>query len=147
MLNREVCMIKRIFLSIVICLTLLFTGCDTLKVYNFSEMLPPLMDIETQYPYTVKITVTESVTGESVEFNEGRDHELIRMQLEGIQSIRDKYDVEEHGEPRYTVEFQTTTGKFTLVILSEVDFLIDGYHYESVRSGADLYYFASLFAK
>ena len=126
-------------------LTILMTACGTPGVYVLDEYLPVLIDPATQYPYTEKITVTETATGKVLEYTEGTDHDRIRMRLEGIQCIREKDDGS--YTPVYTVAFTTTEGVVTVGIASEYDFILDGYHYEAMRSSADLYFFAGLFAE
>lgn len=134
---------KRI-LILLLALTAVLCSCTTPGVYILDENLPVLIDPSTQYPYTEKITVTDHASGKVLEFTDGISHDQIRMRLEGIRCIREKDD---GSYPLlYTVEFTTTEGIVTLGIASEYDYILNGYHYEAMRSSVDLFYFAGLFA-
>lgn len=126
-------------------LVMMLCSCMTPGVYILDENLPVLIDPTTQYPYTEKITVTEHATGKVLEYTDGISHDQIRMRLEGIHCIREKDDGT--YTPVYTVEFTTTEGIVTLGIASEYDYILNGYHYEAMRSSVDMLYFAGLFAK
>lgn len=136
---------KVICTAVLLCILFCLAGCGSFKVYEMNDILPPLVDITTQYPYTEKITVTNCSTGETLEFTEGTDHNLIRMRLEGIQAIREK--VKDEITPLYEITFFTTDGTTAVSILSEYDCVIDGYRYEALRSSVDLIYFENLFAE
>lgn len=137
---------KRIFTVFLAIWMLTLAGCGSLKVYDMNEILPPLIDVTTQYPYTEKITVKNCVTGEILEFTEGDDHDLIRMRFEGIQAIREKMKSSADIAPLYEVTFHTTGEDFTVSLLeNQYYFVIGGYKYEAIRSGIDLLYFENLF--
>lgn len=135
---------KRI-LTVLLAMMVLLTACGTPGVYILDESLPVLIDPTTQYPYTEKITVTDHASGKVLEYTDGTSHDQIRMRLEGIRCIREKDDGS--YTPLYTVEFTTTEGVVTLGIASAYDYILDGYHYEAMRSSVDLFYFAGLFAE
>lgn len=127
---------------IIICL-FSFASCDAPGVYKLDDYLPPLIDITTQYPYITSIEVTDNTSGASLEFVDSANLDSIRMRLEGIKCIREKDD---GSYPIvYTIVFNTTDSVFTIGIASENDYVIDGYHYEAMRSGVDMLYFAGLF--
>lgn len=132
-------------LLLLLALAIFMVSCGTPGVYLLDDYLPVLIDPSTQYPYTEKITVTNCSTGAVLAFTDGSSHDLIRMRLEGIQCMRSKDD----GSltPLYTVEFTTTEGVVTLHIASEYDYILDGYHYEALRSSVDLLYFDGLFTE
>lgn len=137
---------KKIILGIILLGTLLcLAGCGSFRVYQFDEIIPPLWDITTQNPYTEKICVTNCSTGETLEYTEGDDHDMIRMRLEGIQAIREKDKGD--SSPLYEITFYTTDGTTSISVLSEYDCVIDGYRYEALRSGFDLLYFEALFTE
>jgi len=137
---------KRLAAALLVLVLLSLSGCGFLKVYNLDEILPPLIDITTQYPYTEKITVTNCLTGEALEFTEGKDHDLIRMRLEGIQAIREKAKASD-DQPLFEITFTTTDGIFSVKILENgYHLVIDGYNYETLGSAVDLLYFENLFA-
>lgn len=128
-----------LFLSVV-----LFVSCGSLQTYNIGDLIPDLWDVTTQYPYTEKITVTNCATGDSVEFTDSSDMNMICMQLEGIECIREK----PKGEaPLFEITFQTTNSRTTLEILSEYYYIFDGYRYNAVGNGVDLVFFNNLFIK
>ncbi|MGN1408795.1 MAG: hypothetical protein ACI4XJ_01330 [Eubacteriales bacterium] len=127
---------------ILICIFVLIS-CDSPGVYKLDDYLPPLMDITTQYPYITSIEVTEESSGVTLEFTEGKELDSIRMRFEGIKCIREKDGGD--NEILYTVTFHTTDADFTIGISSAEDYIIDGYHYEAMRSGVDLLYFGGLF--
>jgi len=141
---------KRIVLLLMAALFILpgLTGCQEPMVYNLSELIPELMDIETQYPYVEKIIVTDTETGEQMEFTEGVDHDRIRMQFQDLQCIREK---ESGSVPGYLVSFVTTDGTTDVLVVSrEGSYLtnavvIGGYRYECLISGVDQTFFAGLF--
>lgn len=132
------------FVILAFALTMVLCSCMTPGVYILDENLPVLIDPTTQFPYTEKITVTDHSTDKVLEYTDGVSHNQIRMRLEGIHCIREKDDGS--YTPVYTVEFTTTEGTVTLGIASEYDYILDGYHYEAMRSSVDMLYFAGLFA-
>lgn len=135
---------KKIFrIPVLLCILLCLVSCGSFRVYSFDELLPPLMDITTQYPYTEKITVTCCTNGETVEYTEASDQDMLRMRLQGIQAIREK--AKNENAPLYEITFHTTEGVLKIAVLSEYDCIIDGYRYEALRSGFDLLYFEDLF--
>ena len=138
---------KRVLsILLVISALLALSGCGSFKVYQMNDILPPLVDITTQYPYTEKITVTECSSGKSLEFTEGADHDMIRMRFEGIQAIREKPKSDDPA-PLFDIVFTTTDSTVAISVLSEYAFLYDGYKYEILRSGIDLIYFENLFTE
>ena len=139
---------KRITAALLVLIMLTLSGCGSFKVYDINEIIPPLIDVTTQYPYTEKITVTKCDTGETLEFTEGADHDLIRMQFEGIPAIREKLKASASVNPLYEVTFYTTEGSVTVSVLeNKFNFAIDGYMYETMRSAIDLLFFENLFLK
>lgn len=135
---------KRLIFILTAVLTLvLLVSCDAPGVYKLDESLPALIDSSTQYPYTTEIRVTKESTGETLSFTDGVDHDRIRMQFEGIKSIRERDDGSLTAE--YSVTFVTTDGEKTIQIVSSEDYIMDGYHYEVMRSGIDMFFFEGLF--
>lgn len=127
---------------------LVLTGCGSFKVYHINDIVPPLIDMTTQYPYTEKITVTNCTTGETLEYTEGSDHDLIRMQLEGIEAVREKVKDNEKYQPLFVITFHTTEGKTDVQLLdNSYRFIIDGYLYDALRSKIDIVFFENLFLK
>lgn len=128
-------------------LVFLNVGCTELVVYNLSDIIPELMDMETQYPYVEKIIVTKIETGNSVTFTEGTDHDKIRMQFEEMQCVRKKSTAEVTSG--YSVNFITTDGN-TEVIIHGTDYqakfvTIGDYQYELLINGIDITFFAAMF--
>lgn len=129
------------------CVALAFSAC--LATFNLSDVLPALMDAETQYPYVEKIVVTKLESGEFVEFTEGIEHDEIRMQFEEIHCVRSKEDVT--LQSGYSVRFITTDGSVEVQIPTNEEsyrascVYIDGYRYDFVNSGVDQTFFASMF--
>ena len=142
---------KRILCTLAAAVMVLGTaaGCGETRVYNLSDVLPPLMDLETQYPYVERITVTDLATGETVRYTEPAEHNLIRMQFEQKECVREK------GTPTvtegYSVTFITTDGKMEVIVPAAADayqapsVYINGYEYEFLLYGVDLPFFAGLF--
>ncbi len=128
---------------------LTLTACTEPVVYRLDDFIPPLMDIDTQYPYVTEITVTDLAAGDTVAFTEGADHNRIRMQFEELECLRTK-DFRAVTEG-YAVSFITTNETVTLTIPKEKDtFLstfvyIGEYEFEVLRMGVDTAFFASLF--
>lgn len=143
---------KRFVLFITVFLLALgLTSCGELTAYNFDDFIPPLNDIETQYPYVEKIIVTKTETGEAVEFTEWSDHNKIRMMFEEMKCARrEKAPDISVG---YTVSFVTvneTVDIFIPVVEGEYqsDYAyIGGYEFEFLANGVDTFYFESLFAE
>ncbi|MBE6599219.1 MAG: hypothetical protein E7638_07245 [Ruminococcaceae bacterium] len=128
---------------------LIFTACTEPAVYNLSDFIPPLMNIETQYPYVESIAVCELSTGETVTLTDAAEHNRLRMHFEELQCLRAKGETDaEHG---YSVTFFTVDGEVEFVIPTvEGSFFArflytDGYCYEILTKGVDTAYFASLF--
>lgn len=124
---------------------LTLTGCDAPGVYKMNDVLPPLIDIKTQYPCLERITVVQVSTGKTLELTEPDDLDKLRMQFEGIKAIREKYD----GGLSflYEVTFTATDRELTLSIASGEKYVMDGYLYDVMVAGIDLYYLDSLFAE
>lgn len=133
---------KKILFIMLICL-LLFSSCST-GVYTLGDVLPELIDITTQYPYVESITVFETASQRSVTFTDGITHNNIRMQFEGIQCTREKSKGDYPS--LYTVTFSTTEGDVKVYIVSNHEFLINGYLYTSIALELDLVYFEHLFS-
>lgn len=138
---NEVLMKKLISVIILFLSALLLVGCGALRTYDIGDLLPDVWDVTTQYPYTQKITVTNCATGESVEFTDASEMNTVRMQLEGIECIREK----ESESPIFEISFQTTGGVTKLGIISEYYYMLDGYRYNAVGNGVDLVFFNNLF--
>lgn len=140
---KKICLILLSVWFVLMCVT----GCTDLMTYNLSDIIPELMDMETQYPYVEKIIVTKIETGETVTFAEGTEHDRIRMQFEEIQCVRKKNTAEVTSG--YSVNFITTDGN-TEVLIPETDYqakyvTIGDYRYELLVNGIDLTFFASMF--
>lgn len=133
---------KRIISVLILLCALLLSGCGALSSYNLGDILPPLWDITTQYPYTEKITVNNCATGESLEFTDSSDLNQIRMQLEGIECMREK---KTGDSPLFEITFHTTDGNYEIEILSEYYYMFDGYRYNALGNGVDLVFFQNLF--
>ena len=132
-------------------LALGLTSCGELTAYNLEDYLPPLYDIETQYPYVEKIIVTKTETGEIVEFTEWSDHNRIRMMFEEMKCARrEKAPDTTVG---FTVSFVTVNETVELFIpLAEGQYQADyvyigAYEFEFLANGVDTFYFESLFAE
>ena len=139
---------KRLFCVLMAIVMLVLTGCGSFKVYDINEIVPPLIDVTTQYPYTEKITVTNCTTGETQEFTEGSDHDLIRMQFEGIEAVREKVKNTQEFTPLFVITFHTTEGKTDIQLLdNSYRFIIDGYLYDALRAKIDIVFFENLFLK
>lgn len=132
---------KLIPLIVLILSALLLMGCGSLQTYDIGDLLPDVWDITTQYPYTQQITVTNCVTGDTVEFTDALDMNVVRMQLEGIQCIREK----ESESPIFEISFKTPDGITKLGIISEYYYMFDGYRYNAIGNGVDLVFFNNLF--
>ena len=124
---------------------LLLIGCDAPGVYRMDDVLPPLIDAKTQYPYVESITVEQASSGKTLELTAPAELDKLRMQFEGIKAIREKTEGE--TEYLYRVTFFTTDGEMQLFIVSGEQYVMDGYLYEIMRAGIDLVYFDSLFAE
>lgn len=124
-------------------------SCGELTAYNLGEFLPPLTNIETQYPYVETIVVTKLETGESVELTEWMDHNIIRMQFEELQCVRREKTVQ--ADKGFSVTFVTVGEDVTVLIPVEegayqADYVYIGeYEYEMLAYGVDLFCFESLF--
>ncbi len=135
-----------LFHCLILLLALLcLSGCSSAVIHDFDDLLPPLIDITTQYPYITSIVVGDVQSNDMVTLTDGVDMDTMRMQFEGIRALRKKADDTETA--LYTVCFVTTDGNFQIDVISETEFVIDGYYYEAVRFGTDLYYLGSLFGK
>lgn len=146
---------KRIVLLTLSALFILLSaaGCTEPTVYNLSDVIPALIDPETQYPYVEKIIVTKLETGETVEFTEGTDHDRIRMQFEEIQCVRKKHERGNVGRTGYTVNFITTDGSTEVYIYNNTvsyqanAVCIGEYRYDCLASGVDQTFFENLFTE
>ena len=135
----------RKFAAVLVLLALIFTACASMKSYLLGDVLPPLYDISTQTVYVTKVSVTNHTSDKTVEFDSASDHDLIRMQFEGINCTREENTAER--APIYTVTFTTRDGNFILDVISESEFVIGEYYYEAVRFSADLLVLESLTSK
>ncbi len=136
---------KKIFAMLM--LLLMLTACGTPGLYVLDDYIPELIDIETQYPYTEKITVMNCTTGAELEYTDGEMHDNIRMHFEGIQCTRDKVKENAVYTPLYEVTFYATDMTTTVTVLSDSAYLIGGYRYDAITSGVDLMYLENLFAE
>ncbi len=129
-----------------VCVVMCLGGCrKTPGLYVLDDYIPELMDVTTQYPYVEKISVTDCASGNTVEFTDGVTHDIIRMQFEGIQCIREKTGAADYG-PLFTVTFYTTDGETTVYVLSKSEYIIGEYLYEAMTAGVDVVFFENLFA-
>ncbi len=139
-----------ILLSLLI-ITVGLVSCGELRAYDLDDFIPPLMNIETQYPYVEKIVVAKTETGESVELTEWADHNNVRMQFEEQKCVR-RESTKEITEG-FSVTFYTTDGEVTVRIPVEAeayqaDYVYIGeYEFEMLANGVDTFYFESLFAE
>ena len=139
--------IVSIFSALVMLVSL--ASCGGTTVYNLSDFIPELMDIETQYPYVRRIVVTDLETGENVEFTDGAEHNRIRMQFEQMKCIRTKKTAD--FTEGYSVRFTTTDGTVEVLIpVVEGEYqatyvYIGQYEYEMLANGVDVMFFESLF--
>lgn len=124
---------------------LILTSCASLQVYKLGDVIPPLYDISTQTVYVENVTVTNHSTGAAISFDSAADHDLIRMQFEGIRCTRE--EITEARSPIYTVVFTTRDGDIILYVISDTEFVIGEYCYEAVRFSADLLVLDSLTSK
>ena len=143
---------KRI--SFFLCALLLAFGlmsCGEVTAYYLEDFIPPLMDINTQYPYVQKIVVTKTETGETAEFTEWADHNKIRMMFEEMRCVRREKSAE--TTMGFTVSFITTNETVDLFIPAEegqyqADYVYIGeYEFEFLANGVDTFYFDSIFAQ
>ena len=135
----------RKFAAIFVSLALILTSCSSLKAYLLSDIIPPLYDISTQTVYVDSVTLTNHTSDVTVEFDSASDHDLIRMQFEGIKCSREENL--ETRSPLYTVIFATRDGDFILEVISDCEFVIGEYYYEAVRFNVDLLVLESLTSK
>ena len=133
---------KKILLITLICL-FWFSSCST-AVYTLGDVLPELIDVTTQDPYVESVTVFETESQRSVTFTDGITHNNIRMQFEGIECTREKS--KKDYPSLYTVTFSTTNGDVKVYIVSNHEFIINGYLYKSIALELDLVYFEHLFS-
>lgn len=138
---------RALCLFIALILSLSAISCGTPGLYVIDELIPPLIDISTQYPCLEKITVFSSDTQTELEFTEGTELDNIRMRFEGIKCIREKLpDAADHPSA-YTVAFFTSDSEVKIYLVSESVCIINDYKYEAMTSGFDFMYFAGLFDK
>ncbi len=135
----------RKFAAILMFLALILTSCSSLRAYLLGDIIPPLYDISTQTVYVDEVSITNHSTGVSVKFDSASDHDLIRMQFEGIKCARGENT--EERTPLYTVTFTTRDGDFILDVISDCEFVIGEYYYEAVRFNVDLLVLESLTSK
>ena len=141
----------KIILTVVLLFVLAIcqTGCRrTPGLYQLDDIIPELMDTQTQYPYTTAVVVNDKTTSEQIEFTEGVDHDKIRMQFEGIKCYLEKLapTYNYRDGVKFTVTFVTTDGDVSIEVISKDTCVIDGYIYHAMTSGIDLVFFESLFA-
>lgn len=122
---------------IILSLLILLTGCQPPGLYILGDYLPPQVNVKTQLHYIETIIVTDCSSGESFEYTGKSDQELIYTQFEKIPCIRKKYSGDD--TPLYKIEFVTADGVTTLSVLSEYEFILDGYRYEAMRYHVDLF--------
>jgi len=140
---------RRVCLLSVFLLLLGLVSCGELTAYDLDDFIPPLMDIETQYPYVEKIIVTKTETGETVEFTEGEDHNNIRMLFEEMKCVRREKAPEVNTG--FNVSFVTTKETVNVFIPVEAEqyqagyVYIGEYEFEFLANGVDTFYFESLF--
>jgi len=132
----------RKFAAVLVLLAFLLSACSSLQSYLLGDIIPPLYDISTQTVYVDKVSITNHSSGITVEFDSAADHDLIRMQFEGIRCTR--VENTESRTPVYTVTFSTRDGNTDILVLSKSEFIIGEYYYEAVRFSADLLVLESL---
>lgn len=135
----------RKFAAIFVSLALILTSCSSLRAYLLGDIIPPLYDTSTQTVYVEEVSILNHSTDVSVQFDSASDHDLIRMQFEGIKCTREENL--ETRTPLYTVIFTTRDGDFVLEVISDCEFVIGEYYYEAVRFSADLLVLESLTSK
>ncbi len=123
-------------------LLMLLTSCDAPGTYKISDLLPPLIDSKTTYPYITSVDVVRESDGASVTLT-GGDIDTVRMQLEGIKGSRKKDDGS--FPPTYTVTFHTTDSDYTFGLSDKYNMTHDGYIYLIIYSSVDMVYFENLF--
>ena len=125
---------------------LLFVSCDAPGVLLLEDQLPPLMEKTTDYTVTESIVVTKLDTGESVTFSAPKEMDTFHQRLEGVKCTRDKLKESADYYLEYSVDFVTADGTSTLFVgETGKHFVLDGYHYEALRGGMDMFYLAGLF--
>ena len=135
---------KFMILSALLLAAVFLTGCAS--DYFLDEILPELIDISTQYPHVEKVTVTNGATGESVEYNDPKMQDNIRMLFEGVQCTRKKGSVTA-DEPLFTVTFHALDGDTVIYVLSDSYYEIGEYTYKAITFGVDTVYLENLFAE
>ncbi len=131
-------------LLIAVTLLLILSSCDAPGTYKISDLLPPLMDAKTAYPYITSVDVVRESDGECVTLT-GGGIDTVRMQLEGIKGSRKKDDGS--FPPTYTVTFHTTDSDITFGLADKYNLTHDGYIYLIIYSSVDMVYFDSLFTE
>ncbi len=123
---------------------LLLASCDAPGTYKIADLLPPLIDSKTAYPYITSVDVVRESDGECVSLT-GGDIDTVRMQLEGIKGSRKKDD----GSclSTYTVTFHTTDSDFTFGLADKYNLTCGGYIYLIIYSSVDMVYFENLFTE
>ncbi len=129
-------------LLITVMFLLLLSSCDAPGTYKIGDLLPPLIDAKTAYPYITSVDVVRESDGASVTLT-GGDIDTVRMQLEGIKGSRKKDDGS--FPPAYTVTFHTTDADYTFGLADKYNMTHDGYIYLIIYSSVDLVYFEALF--
>ena len=140
-----------VLLFTVLILTVGLMSCGDLTAYDLEDFIPPLMNIETQYPYVEKIIITKTETGETAEFTEWADHNRIRMLFEEMKCAR------REKAPEVATGFQISfvTVNETVDVFVPVEngayqanyVYIGEYEFEPLVKGVDIFYFESIFAK
>ncbi len=132
-----------VFAAVIICAVLL-SSCDAPGVYLIDDQLPKLTDSATGYALVTSARITELSSGDIAELTEINDIERLRMNLEGIKCIRERDD--EREPYAYTIEFlDGDKTVFEMKVCDDDDYIIDGYHYEAMYSGVDMFYLRSFF--
>lgn len=140
---RKYCLL---FCTVLLC-ALLCTGCAV----SLTDALPPLDDAATKLQNVTSVTVCRHTDDAHVTLTDPMALDALYMQLDGIRGTREKMELAAYREaypPLYTIVYANETGVIDVLILSgETTFYYDGYAYNALRGGADLFYFESLFAE
>ena len=134
------------FCTALLCV-LFCTGCAV----SLTDALPPLDDPATKMLIVTSVTVCRVTDDAQVTITDPMALDALYMQLDGIRGTRDKMELAAYQEkypPLYTILYADENGVIdTLILSGETTFYFDGYAYDALRGGADLFYFEGLFVE
>lgn len=133
---------KRFAMILAVCLVML-CGCQYIISYHTEDLLPDLIDPNSEEEQILSVTVTDEQTGDFVVLGD-RDVETMLMRLEGVECARRK--VKDDTEILYRISFSLRSGTTPdFCILAEDEYLVGNHRYVSINGFVDLLYFENLF--